>query len=99
MDKPQNEYDVLQNAFGEVLFAVRARMGNASTPRLVYDGHNQAIFYRTPKQPMLLDKIPHNVSQALLKVQKVLFVEVHDQSIIREYIAPLELVAHLPSIR
>lgn len=91
-------YDVLQNAEGELLIAIRARMENAENPRVLYDGKKQAVFYRNSKQTIVLDQIPEKFSHALMQVPQVLFVEVQDETVIREYVAPVLSVPVIPRV-
>ena len=42
-----NEYGVLLNEEGEVLFAIRAKLDGAQQPRMLYDGGDCAVFYRS----------------------------------------------------
>ena len=40
-------YDMLQNAAGEILIIIEYREGGPENPRLVYDGGEQALLYRS----------------------------------------------------
>ena len=95
--EPIGEYDVLINEDEEVLIAIRARLGNVEKPQLLYAGQDKVVLYRNPDQTIFLADIPAPVQSALKKVSKLLMVEVHDQSIVREYFVPLKQVPQLPS--
>ena len=94
-----NEYDILLNEDEEVLVAIRARLGGVNKPQVLYDGKNDKILlYRNADQLICLVDVPKPICEALQKISKLLMVEVHDESIVREYMVPLKKVSRLPTI-
>lgn len=94
--EPANEYDVLLNEDDEVLIAIRARLGEVEKPQILYAGQDKILLYRNSNESIFLADVPPQVRDALKKVSKLLMVEVHDESIVREYFVPLKIVSKLP---
>ncbi|MGN1090867.1 MAG: hypothetical protein ACI4RJ_00010 [Alphaproteobacteria bacterium] len=94
--EPANEYDVLLNEDNEVLIAIRARLGEVEKPHILYAGQDKILLYRNSNESIFLADVPPQVRDALKKVSKLLMVEVHDESIVREYFVPLKIVSKLP---
>ena len=95
--EPPQEYDILLNEDGDILIAIRARLEEVSKPQMLYAGQDKILLYRNPTQTIFLAEIPNEVRETLKKVSKLLLVEVHDESIVREYFVPLKLVSKLPA--
>lgn len=95
--EPLQEYDILLNEEDEILIAIRARLGGVSKPQLLYDGKDKIVLYRNEDQTIYLTEVPEPVRKPLEKLSKVLMIEVHDDAIIREYMAPIKVVSHIPS--
>ena len=96
--EPVNEYDILLNEDDEILIAIRARLGGVKSPQMLYDGADKILLYRNPEQTIYLVDLPKPICEALTKVSQLLMVEVHDESIIREYMVPLKKVDRLPAL-
>ena len=80
--EPVDEYDILLNEDDEVLIAIRARLGGVNRPQILYDGADKILLYRNQDQTIYLADVP----------------EVHDESIVREYMVPLKKVERLPAL-
>lgn len=93
-----NEYGVLLNEEGEVLFAIRARLDGAQQPRMLYDGGDCAVFYRSKEHIIYLENLIAMVRKPLSQIKQVLFVEVFENAIVREYIVPVSFVDKMPPI-
>ena len=92
----ENNFNILKNGSGRLMFLIRARMGGVQTPYIMYDGGENAVLYRDEKNPVVLNYI-HPAIRSDLKGQKgVLVVETNDGAIIREYNSPVKLVKTLP---
>ncbi len=97
--EPNGEYDILQNERHEVLMVIRARMGGIDAPRILYDGQDKILFYRNKNQTIVFNQIIPNVATAIMQADEVLFVEVQDEAIVREYKVPLQKVPRIPAIK
>ncbi|MBP5534826.1 MAG: hypothetical protein J6Y03_04915 [Alphaproteobacteria bacterium] len=96
--EPVDEYDILLNEEGEVLIAIRARLGGVNRPQILYDGADRILMYRNADQTIYLANVPQEIRETLKRVSKLLMVEVHDEAIIREYMVPLKMVERLPAM-
>lgn len=89
-------YDILQNAAGDLLIAIRARAGEPANPRIVYDGQKHALLYRQQGFSITLDFIHPEVRGALARAEKVLVVEFENNEVMREYEVPVRYVKKMP---
>ncbi|MGD9637686.1 MAG: hypothetical protein AB7U85_01335 [Alphaproteobacteria bacterium] len=90
-------YDVVRNVDDELLFCIRARTGVPDYPRLFYDGSNKAVLRRDKKRMILLDHLPTATQKQLRTLEVVLFAEIMDNELEREYEALVTKVRKLPS--
>lgn len=102
-DKPVGEetekegrYDMLQNAAGEILLIINYKQSNPENPRIVYDGEDAALLYRSRESAVMLNNINEAARAPLSKVEEVLIVEVKDDDVAREYKVP---VRHVKSLK
>ena len=65
-------YDMLQNAAGEILIIIEYREGGPENPRLVYDGGEQALLYRSRESAFMLNSIAREARMPLKSVNEVL---------------------------
>lgn len=95
---PEREglYDVVRNVDNELLFCIRARTGVPDHPRLFYDGSNRAVLRRDKKRLILLDHLPLSTQKLLRNLEVVLFAEIMDNELEREYEALVTKVRNLP---
>ena len=96
--EPVDEYDILLNEEGEIMIAIRARLGGVNKPQILYDGADRILLYRNADQTIYLANVPQEIRKTLEKVSKLVMVEVHDESIVREYMVPLKMVKQLPAM-
>ena len=97
-NKPKQEgrYDVLINDNGEVLIALKKKEGEPSGSRILYDGEDHALFYRSPSDTIILDYIHKDARSHISKASKVIIVEFEEDDIIREYEVPVQVVKKVP---
>ena len=94
----EGKYDILQNAAGEILIIIKYREGGPENPRLVYDGGEQALLYRSRESAVLLDAINVNARKPLKSVDEILMVEIEDDEVAREYTVPVRIVKSLQAL-
>lgn len=92
----ERKYDILQNASGDFMIAIRARMDDTSAPRIMYDGGEHALLYRNDDNVVMLDYIHPDVREPLVDAGRILIIEVRDGAIIREYNAPVKKIKKVP---
>lgn len=95
---PQNRYEMLQNAAGEILIITDYRSSPPDNPRLVYDGGDQALMYRSRESAFMMNSIAEEARPALSNVEEVLVVEVENDDVAREYKVPVRLVRSLKAL-
>ncbi|MBO7333051.1 MAG: hypothetical protein J6U64_05250 [Alphaproteobacteria bacterium] len=90
------DYDILQNEAKEILIAIKARITGMKSPQIIYDGEDRVLFYRNPELVVAINDVPEEAREAIMDVSKVLMVEVHDDSIVSEYMVPIKKVPKIP---
>lgn len=96
---PEREglFDIVRNVDNELLFCIRARAGVPDHPRLFYDGSANAILRRDRKRAILLEYLPEDAQKLLRSLDIVLFAEIMDDELEREYEALVTKVRKLPT--
>ena len=94
----EGRYDILQNAAGEVLIIIKYHEGDPDNPRIVYDGTDTALLYRSRESAVYLEHINKKAREQLMKVENVLIVEVKDDDVAREYKVPMRKIKSLNSL-
>lgn len=92
VSEKEEEFNILQNAAGEILILLTVRDGGPENPRLVYDGGKCALLYRSRESSVILDNINPAARMPLKSVDEILVVELDDDEVAREYIVPLRIV-------
>ena len=89
-----NSYFIQPTKEGIFIFLIPARQTEASGSFLEYDGRDNALFLRTPKETILLDYINPTVHKDLLNSPFVEMTEINTQTeeIARDYRVPLKRV-------
>ena len=88
----EGRYDILQNSEGEILIMIKQRRGGPENPRLVFDGNNSALLYRSRESAVILEGINPEAKVPLQAVNEVLVVELDGDEVAREYMVPLRTV-------
>lgn len=91
----EGTYNILQNAVGEILIIIRFRAGGPENPRIVYDGGDSALLYRSRESSVLLDAINPQARMPLKSVNEVLMVELDGNEVAREYKVPVRIIKKL----
>ena len=98
-ETPQaGKYDILQNAAGEILIIIKYHEGGPENPRLVYDGGDTALLYRSRESAVFLDGINDKARGPLKSVDEVLMVEVEGDDVAREYKVPVRVIRSLQAL-
>lgn len=93
-----DRYDMLQNAAGEILIIIERQDSSPENPRLVYDGGEQALVYRSRESAFVLNSIAEEARDPLLHVSEVLMVEMDGEDFAREYKVPVRIVRSLAAL-
>ena len=96
MFEQEEHYDVLKNDRNELMFTIKARSNEPLEPKLLYDGGNHGLLYRTKEQVIVLDYINPGIRDLLVSLPQILVVEFEGENNIREYTAEVKKVKSLP---
>lgn len=94
----RGSYSILQNAKGEIMLMMDARIGEPKDPRFIYDGTDLALLYRSQESSVAFRKIAEPAHEPLKNVSKILVVEIFNEEAIREYEVPIRLVKDVNSL-
>lgn len=92
----EKKFSILKNPAGDLMILIRARLEDATQPKIIYNGGKHAVLYRNGGNTIVLDFIHPSVRADLERVLNLLVVEAHDGSIIREYMAEVRHMKEIP---
>ena len=92
----EKQFNILKNPAGDLMILIRARLDNATQPRIIYNGGKHAVLYRNEGNTIVLDFIHPSVRADLERVGGLLVVEAHDGAVIREYMAEVKHMHEIP---
>ena len=92
----EKNFNILKNPTGDLMILIRARLDNATCPKIIYDGGDHAVLYRNNGNTIVLDFIHPSIRQDLERVMTLLVVEANNGSIIREYTAEVKHMKEIP---
>lgn len=96
---PKNTYQILQNAKGEILIMIDSYAGGPENPRVVYDGGDMILLYRSRESVVFLRNIEDDARKPVKEVSEVLIVEFDEEDdVAREYKAPLRVVKSVKAL-
>lgn len=98
ISEQEGRYDILQNGAGEILIIIKYRNGGPENPRMVYDGGDVALLYRSRESALFLDAINEKARAPLKSVDEVLIAEIDGDEVAREYKVPLRIVKSLEAL-
>lgn len=87
---------IAEGEAGEIYFYLKAKKDHPTTPRIIYDGKEHAIFLRNKDQKIILDYINPEVRDKLRKSKEVIIVETILENIKECYIADMQMVDNIP---
>ena len=91
----KGSYSLLQNAKGEIMIMMSAREGKPHGARFIYDGGENAILYRSEDSSVVFRGIEKQAQDAIKKITEILIVEVLNDDVEYEYMAPIRYVNSL----
>ena len=93
----EKSFNILQNEAGELMILIRARLEDASNPKLVYNGGEHALLYRNDHNTVILDYIHPAIRKDLRRhnKKKLLVVETNDGAIVREYVCDVAYLKNM----
>ncbi|MDR3235948.1 MAG: toll/interleukin-1 receptor domain-containing protein [Prevotellaceae bacterium] len=97
-ENSDGRYDIFQNDKGEIMIITKHKPGAPEKPRLVYDGGAYALLYRSRDSSIMLNNINPEARPMITAVDEVLIVEIKDDEVCREYMAPVRNVRSLDQL-
>lgn len=88
----KSRYSIFQNSRGEIMIMIESRQTGPENPWLFYDGGATALLYRSPDSAVAVKNISEGARKPIKTVPEVLIVEVNNEEVEREYIAPVRMV-------
>ena len=94
----KGSYSIMQNAKGEIMIMMDAREGKPESPRFIYDGNDTAILYRNDSSSVAFRGIEGGAQDALKHISEILVVEIVNDDVEREYMAPIRFVKNVKNL-
>lgn len=91
-----NKFIVAEGEGGQLYLFIEAQKNHPDEPRIIYDGHDHAIFLRSPEEKIILDYIHPEVREQLRKARRVVMVETILENIKESYYAEMQMVEKIP---
>ena len=88
----KGRYSIFQNSKGDIMIMINSQKTGPENPWLFYDGGSTALLYRSPDSAVAVKSIADGARSPIKSVSEVLIVEVNNEEVEREYIAPVRLV-------
>lgn len=93
----KGKYTILQNEHGEIMVMIDARESEPDDPRFIYDG-KMALLFRNFDSSIAFRNIDPEAHEALRGIDEVLVIEVLNDDVAREYIAPIRRVKDVSAL-
>ena len=77
------------------MIIIRFRAGGPENPRLVYDGGDSALLYRSRESSVVLNAINPHARIPLKSVSEILMVELDEEEVAREYKVPVRIISKI----
>lgn len=92
----EKKFMVAEGNSGELYIFISAKANTPSSPQIIYDGKDHAIFLRNREQKIILDYIHPDVRKKLHSSKEVVIVETLLDNIKDSYFAHLKQVENIP---
>ncbi len=91
-----NDFIIAESSKGDLYIFIEAQANTPKDPKIVYDGYEHAIFFRTPEDRIILDYINPEIRDRLRKSKEVVMVETLLGNIKDSYYAGMQMVEKIP---
>ncbi len=92
----EKKFVVAEGDGGELYIFITAKSNKPSSPQIIYDGRDHAVFLRNNDQKIILDYIHPDVREKLSRSKEVVIVETLLENIKESYFADLKVVEQIP---
>lgn len=94
----RGRFSVLQNDKGEIMLLMDAREGEPDDPRFIYDGSDTALLFRSFESNVAIRNLGEEAREPLKNAKEILVVEIVDEDVKREYVAPVRIVKNVKNL-
>lgn len=92
----EKKFVVAEGDSGELYIFMGAKQDKPSTPQIIYDGGDHAVFVRNCDQKIILDYIHPDIRQKLKEAKEVVIVETLLDNIRDSYFVRMKMVDKIP---
>ncbi len=94
-------YDIYMSENGDILIAIEVRDGEPDNPRIIYNGADIALLYRSKEFVIALDYIHPEARDNLKSAELITIAEIYkakgrEQEPVREYEVPVRIMSKIP---
>lgn len=96
--KQEKEYEAFIGDNGMIVFAITAKSGELDAPKIVYDGGDHALLYRSSEDIVVLDFLHPEIKHQMSRSSKALVAEIDydNETVISDYVAHIDQVFKMP---
>ena len=92
----EKKYLIAEDEQGALYIYIQAKHEQPSSPKIIYDGCDHAVFVRSKDENIILDYINPQVRDKLRKSREVIVVETLLENVKDAYIADMNIVDKIP---
>ena len=91
-------YQILQDHDGDLVLILNPQPTDPKEPIFIYDGGDTALLFRDWDSNVRLKNISEEARPILKDADDIYVVEIQDERIIRDYMAPIRLVSDVKAL-
>ena len=91
-------YQIYQHKDGGLLLVIEPQMSDPEDPMFIYDGGDTALLFRDWGSNIRLNNLSEPVRPVLQNADQIHVIEMQDDHILRDYLAPIRLVRDVKSL-
>lgn len=94
----EKEYEAFIGDNGMIVFAISAKPGELKDPKILYDGGDHALLYRSDEDIVVLDFLHPDIKNQMSHTSKALVAEIdYDKAaIVSDYVTHINQVFQMP---
>ena len=91
-------YQIYQHKDGGLLLVIEPQMSDPEDPMFIYDGGDTALLFRDWGSNIRLNNLSESVRSVLQNADEIHVIEIQEDDILRDYLAPIRLVRDVKSL-
>lgn len=91
-------YQIYQHKDGGLLLVIEPQMSDPEDPMFIYDGGDTALLFRDWGSNIRLNNLSESVRSVLQNADEIHVIEIQEDDILRNYLAPIRLVRDVKSL-